>query len=92
MFAAQAHMHPITKIIPRKKSEFGAGGNTLSGAADSAEGLYNLCGAEPGATRVASTDAMNFTYIALSPEQERARRATIANPRSEAAAKNRITA
>ena len=92
MFEAQAQRHPTTNIIPTKKREFGAGGSTLSGAADSAQGLYNLCGAEPGATRGSSTDAVNFKYTALSPEQERARRATIANPRSEAAAKIRITA
>ena len=38
-----------------------------------------------------STDATN-KYMALSPKQERARRATMMNPRSEAAAKVRITA
>ena len=49
--ATQAQMPPTRNIIPTKKSEFGAG-ITLSGAADSAEGMYDLCDAGPGASRL----------------------------------------
>ena len=51
MFLAQAQMHPTTNIVPTTKSEFGGGGGTLARAADSREGLYNLCGAGPRAYR-----------------------------------------
>ena len=49
--ATQAQMHPTRNISLTKKSEFGAG-STLSGAADSAEGLYDLCDAGPGTSRL----------------------------------------
>ena len=55
--ATQAQMDPTRNISLTKKSEFGAG-ITLSGAADSAEGLGRLCGVGPGPTARATIAAV----------------------------------
>ena len=49
--AAAIAQNPTANVSLTKKSEFGAG-TTLSGAADSAEGLYDLCDAGPGTSRL----------------------------------------
>jgi len=58
LFEAKAPRHPNTNIFatmsmkPFETCEFGGAGSTLSGAMDSAEGLYDLCEAGPGASRL----------------------------------------
>ena len=57
LFEAKAPMHPNTNIFatmsmkPFETCEFGGAGSTLSGAMDSAEGWYTLCGAKPETSR-----------------------------------------